>query len=155
MKRKLYTGNEPGWWERKSEHLLFAMIPLGLACFFGGISFFHGGKFLSGLGLLLLGAGLMAVCISSLLDIYRDLTDKGLCWATVVNRLGCMVLGPAIVLIAAPWEDIAKGSLTQGQCILLCTAFCGFSLLPAGWSLAKLIMKHHGEGQDTEKDPWE
>ena len=97
----------------------------------------------------------MAVGISSLLDCHRDLTDNSLFWVTVVNRIGCMVVGPAIVLVAAPWEDIAKGSLTSGQCILLCIAFCGFSLLPAGWSLIKLIVKHRSERKNKEKDPWE
>lgn len=97
------------------------------------------------LGFLLLGLGLAAAGVTFLLGCYFVLAHREVFLATLFNRLGLLLLGPAAALIFQPWREIPSGTLTPAQCLWVCLILCGASILPCGISLVRLGLSKKGD----------
>lgn len=112
-----------------SAYLLFfqgrsvAMEKMGVSCF----------------GFFGLGAVCIAMSVSTFLIYYRRLTDRGLFWAGVVNRVGQTGLGLTLLLIFRPWERAANGRASFVECVVLCALALAYSLGFGAVPLVRLV----------------
>lgn len=91
------------------------------------------------LGLFWMGAVWIAISVSTFLIYYRNLTDRGLFWAGVVNRVGQMGIGLALLLILRPWERAANGRASFVECVVLCALALVYSLGLGAVPLVRLV----------------
>lgn len=132
------------WWWRPTGRNWFCMcgmtiMGMGLTVVsFGGLL---GGNILAFLGTMLGGLGLTVAGASFLIGCHWKLTERNQFRACLVNRVGIMVWGPAVVLADRPW----RYAETLRGAVLLCIFICAVSVVPCGISIAHLIWTRRRE----------
>lgn len=103
------------------------------------------------LGLFWMGAVWIAISVSTFLIYYRNLTDRGLFWAGVVNRVGQMGIGLALLLILRPWERAANGRASFVECVVLCALALAYSLGLGAVPLVRLVRAYRHRDCEEQK----
>lgn len=103
------------------------------------------------LGLFLVGAVCIAISVSTFLIYYRRLTDRGLLWAGVVNRVGQMGIGLALLLTLRPWERVANGRASFVECVVLCVLALAYSIGFGAVPLVRLVRAYRYRDCEEQK----